>query len=203
MGKLLIFLGIVLIFGSIIFMGLVFGIAGEDTSAQIITPFACEGSETLTQVQRALPSFEGSGTTIDFYCEDSEGDERNVTGAAVMVIIIGFTGLLLSGILAIFVGAAMISKNVVKNITGDFLADRTIGVQSATIDLRNGSFQQGQLSPELQNIMRQASGQLNQASGGDSLSAKLKQLDDAYEQRLISREEYDKARTAILDKMDD
>lgn len=40
MGRLLVLLGIVLIFASIVFMGLTLGMAGEDVSAQIISPFA-------------------------------------------------------------------------------------------------------------------------------------------------------------------
>ena len=188
-------------------MGLVFGIAGETVSAQIISPFACDDNETLTQIQRSVQSYEGNGVTIDFFCEDSEGDDRNVTGTAVMVIIIGFGGLLVTGILSIFVGASIVSKNLSQNFGGVIAGQygTVLNTQSSTIDLRDGSFQQakGQLPPELRNMMKQASDQLDQLSGDDTLAHKLKQLEDAYEQRLISREEYDKARTAILDKMDD
>lgn len=207
MGRLLIGLGIGLIFASVIFMGLVFGLAGEDVSAQIITPFACEDNETLTQLQRSLPSYEGNGVTIDFFCEDSEGQERNVTGVAVMVIIIGFAGLLIAGIFSTIIGASIASKNLAQNFGGVISGQygTVLNTQSATIDLRDGSFQeaQGQLTPELRNIMKQASNQLDKLSGGDTLADKLQQLEDAYEQRLISREEYYKTRLAILDKMDD
>ncbi|GAB5493165.1 MAG: hypothetical protein Phog2KO_33800 [Phototrophicaceae bacterium] len=208
MGRLLIGLGIVLIFASVIFMGLVFGLAGEDVSAQIITPFACEDNETLRQeMGRIVTTSDGTGQTIDFFCDDSEGQERNVTGVAVMVIIIGFAGLLIAGIFSTIIGASIASKNLAQNFGGVISGQygTVLNTQSATIDLRDGSFQeaQGQLTPELRNIMKQASNQLDNLSGGDTLADKLQQLEDAYEQRLISREEYDKTRLAILDKMDD
>lgn len=201
MGRLLILLGIMLIFASIIFMGLVLGMAGEDISAQIISPFACEDNETLILYSRTVSDFDGTSQMIDFFCEDSEGQERHVTLTAVMVIIIGFTGLLLAGIFATIVGAGITSKNTVKNLSVGILS----GEYSSTVDLRDGTYKHGQaqLSPELRSIMKQASVQLEQLSGGDTLADKLQQLQEAYQQGLITTEEYDKVRAAILDRMDD
>ncbi len=208
MGRFLILLGIVLIIGSIIFMGLVFGMAGEDVSAQIISPFACEDNETLTQYSRTVSDFDGTSQTIDFFCEDSEGQERNVTITAIMVIIVGFVGLLLTGIFATIAGAGIASKNAIQNFSGDIISGQygtTVDLRATKVDLNDGTFKEynPQIPANLRAVLKQASYQLDQLVGNETLADKLEQLHEAYQKGLITTQEYDKIRASILDSMDD
>jgi hypothetical protein len=76
--------------------------------------------------------------------------------------------------------------------------------QSSVIDLRDGSYQGGQVPAEkiaqAQQIM-DSMGLPNffQAAGGNTLAERLKQLDDARNQGLINETEYQRLRQSILD----
>ena len=90
--------------------------------------------------------------------------------------------------------------------TTDLFTQQNLGnVQSTTYDLRERSVvNQGQLSPEAKAVMDQVFSQVGAAFGNkDSLVDKLRQLDDAKQQGLISQSEYERTRQAILDSMDD
>jgi hypothetical protein len=76
--------------------------------------------------------------------------------------------------------------------------------------LRQGSTGYENLPPQAKQVidsLRQGmttQGTTMQAGqSGASLADKLRQLEDAYNQAFISKEEYDKARAALLDKIDD
>jgi hypothetical protein len=71
------------------------------------------------------------------------------------------------------------------------------------MDLSSGVTQyQAKNMQDVQEIMQQFYSQTGQATSGGSLSDKLKELDDARQQGLISQSEYDRMRQAILDNMD-
>lgn len=206
MGRFLIFAGILLIITAVIFMMATLGVFGTDIAAQIIVPISCEEGDTIRTQNRLSFSNNGSGQTTDFFCVDNEGDEEDVTGSVVMIIIVGFAGLLGTGILMIFIGAGILAKRVGQNFTNSLFGQQNLGnVQSTSYDLRKSSnVSQAQLSPEAKAVMEQVFSQVGDAFGNnDTLADKLRQLDEAKQQGLISQSEYERTRQAILDSMDD
>lgn len=209
MGRFLIFTGILLIITAIIFMLATLDVFGNDISAQIIVPIACEPGDTIRTQNRLSFSNSGSGQTTDFFCVDNEGDEENVTDTVIIIILVGFGGLLGTGILMIFIGARMVVNRVTQSFTNTLFEQQNIGnvqTSSSTFDLRQNSsdFNQTQIPPQTQAQIQSVLSQVGDAFGNnDSLADKLRQLDEAKQQGLISQSEYEHTRQAILDSMDD
>lgn len=207
MARLLIIFGILFWVAATIFLIVALGGAGEELSGQLLAPFICEADETLGLQQRNMLTSTGSGQTIDFYCVDSEDDERDVTHAAIPVLIVVFVGLLVSGIIAFIVGVNLIAWRATRQISG-FWGGQNFGSMSAQqgsiMDLRDGVYQQYQTQnpEEMHSIFDRVFSQVGQAFKQDSLSERLQQLEDARQKGLISQAEYERVRQSILDNMD-
>lgn len=210
MGRFLMFLGFLLIGAAVVF--LLVGIFATDnpTISGAIQSFVCSPNEELV-IERnrwSLPNGE-RGENITFFCEIEPGQQRSVTDAVVPIFIAGFAIPLMLGIFMIIAGAAKGAKTMTNNLgsqMNSYLADfdqgdgvaRTVNVQS---NMQN-------IPPETRDMIENMLGcvitNATQASSPNiSLSDRLQQLEEAYEKRLISQEEYDKVRQAILDSMDD
>lgn len=205
MGRFLIFVGISLIVVAVIFMLVGLGVAGEEVAGQIIIPLACEEGDSIRTESRMTFSSDGRSQTTDFFCVDSEGIEENVTDSVIVIIIVGFGGLLITGILTIFMGSRIVSKRMQENLRNTVFEQQGIGnIHSSVIDLRSNTLKQGQIPPETQAQIQAIFSQMGDAfANNDSLADKLQQLEEARQQGLISQAEYERTRQAILDSMDD
>lgn len=195
MGRGLVALGLIIIFASVIYMLAVMGVFGQSVSAQFMGTILCEDNETFSQ---RYGEYRGSIENVPafFMCTDSEGIERNVNGGAIATIVIGFVGLLLTGIIIVNIGA----RRAVKEGFATFGDETGTGfhIARSTINYDNNTS-----ADEMREILQSSFDVAGKALGVDSLSDKLQQLDDALDKGLISKSEYETARQNLLDNFDD
>lgn len=212
MSKLLLILGIILIIASVPI--LLIGILSIEDSPirNILESTACNPPEKL-MVETVSYSINsgGHGQTSHFFCEIEPGQRRNVTDTAVLVIGGSFLIPFGLGVLFTMVGARSLARRRatqfqtdMASYLGAFQQRSGVEEQETVIDLRSN---QSTISPQAQQILNSVLGgvasAVTQGLGDNSLSARLTQLEEAYENDLITKEEYDKVRQAILDSMDD
>lgn len=123
-------LGILLIGASFVLLFMFIGDpANSPLAQQIQTAMHCKSGETFIQeIGSYVDNFGTSsdGFEFNFYCEDAEGEQRDVTGEGITTIIIAFTapfiiGLLLAmwGIFAmVFKGMRKLSQDIVGTAGG-------------------------------------------------------------------------------------
>ena len=209
MGKLLLILGIVLM---VVAVGLLVFMTTQiqsESFGDLMTRLYCTEKEHFTVWQGAYEydSFRRSGGyPTAFYCETADGEQRDISGNVVIAMIASFVVPFLLGLFMMMAGIGLMVKRGVSGLIKNVGNMQTVRGQSMTFDLRQGTTGYDNLSPDMKQTvdsLRQGfAGQANVNHGG-SLSERLSQLEEAYRQGLISKDEYDKARAAILDKMDD
>ena len=206
MGKLFVFLGIILILVAVGLMIAVFSVEDIPFVQDTLVDLYCEPGETsITHASRL--SFSGTQNSSSvWFCDDGEGNEREITGqiglTAVGVFIIPF----LTGLFMIMGGAWSIQRNFTRKIMSSAGIDNDMQIYSMTgaknIDLSNAN-----LSPEQQAQAEKMLQSLSNASSvpasSSTLADRLKQLEEARNQGLISSAEYERSRQAILDGVDD
>jgi hypothetical protein len=197
MGRLLILLGIVAVIAAIVYMFVMLGGIENETTESIMEGLICEANERLSRTVEN----DSSGNSVNFYCTDFEGIERNVNLGAIAIIGGGFTALLLLGILSIRMGA----KKIAQQLTGQFQNFTMQAGQSNGLDMRDGSYQSGEIPPETMEKLQQVMGQIGTlfAANKETLTERLQELEEARNKGLITDSEYSRVRQAILDSMDD
>jgi hypothetical protein len=221
MGRFLLLLAFLLL-GLAIFLLVILVHGGENEWANLIFKTAlCKENEELVQwtgnyIPRSSSSSTGGYETA-FYCEDSEGEQRDVTLETVGIMMGGFVIPFISALILFFVAAAVMTTNRMKSATknvfdlaGGSPTWNTLTQQQGqmtVIDLRDGSYQAGEIPPEklaqVQQIMN-SFGLPNffEAAGGNTLTERLQQLEDARREGLITTEEHQRLRQEILDNLD-
>gem|GEM_PF-1686212 len=175
---------------------------------------ACTEGETLVKIEGAseYTPGQGYGRPIAYFCENADGERRDVTGEFATQLISSATeGITNAFNLQFDFRLLLISlAGVVMIIISRFLP-RPAGltVPSGATVMRMGATVMrmgGQGAVDLNEIIRQAQAmkaQQNQqpvgSSGGGDLAARLKQIDDLKAQGLISSAEYDRLRKQLLD----
>lgn len=248
MGRIILVLGILLLVGGIVGTAVsAFGIIGSATSSLMGSDFSsafelatdpkvreaklCEPGETLIEENSAQSYTPGSGyaSTAMLYCENSEGQRREVTGefanqllGQVDDIVSGivpnvfsgigrsfaFTGLILLGVLFIVIGAVTNSRRrrVVMDAFGNPVVVQPFG---STTTLNVGG-RDVTTTPEVARYLQQAQAMKSTpvinvssmgAAGGSDLKARLSQLEEARKAGLLSQEEFDRLRQQILDAL--
>jgi hypothetical protein len=221
MGRILLVLGIIMLIGGIIisvagsFLGLgnMFsgGLGdtieaatnGEETAAQ----FCEEGEELVTErgAQSYTPGT-GYGTNVTYYCEDSAGNRRDVTGDFVETLVGDLPQDILGSIMPMFGSAALgmvaTMLGVVLLIVGGIMMGRKrmASMQSFTVSPGGSGVMFGGSGSPIQGmpVNRPTAGA---PTGGGNLAEKLKQLEALRDQGLINAEEFAKMRQQLLDKM--
>lgn len=209
MSKLVLIIGIILMVIS--FPILFLGIAGTEnpTVERILQSSVCRPPEKIVQVigPYEYDSFDNSyGQSITFYCEIEPGQRRDVTLPAVGIIGGAFVVPFVLGLMMVIAATSSMTRRAARNYSAGFTPVGPFGntQPSTVIDLRGNS---GEIPPHAQKILENVFGNAfnwaTTATNPDSLSEKLTQLQDARDKGLISEEEYQRVRQAILDTMDD
>jgi len=208
MGRLILFAGIILVIVGVIGIGTSFSnftppdISDFEASAQDL----CEEGEKLVEERGASEFTPGNGysSSVRYFCENLEGQRREVTaqfvenifgeistifpalgGSLLFVGLCGLGGLLaFIGFLAVIIGGGSRSKTV--NVP--------VGVPTGT---RLGG-QPISSSADLASFLGSSS---SKPTSNTDLTARLRQLENALKNGLISQEEYDRLRQQILDSM--
>lgn len=151
---------------------LVFGLSDPQDGffGQLVQTIVCQNGETIV-VEERYRYFEG-GVSLEFYCQLEPQLRRDVTAQATIMLMIAFLIPFLSGIGLMIWAAAKWQNQMISHL-------------QKTRSLHASRFQPVQNDPP---------------STDTILAEKLRQLDVAYEQGLISNEEYQTSRQKILDK---
>ena len=159
----------------------------------------CEEGETLEEEQGASVYTQGQGygrpTTL--YCVNEDGERRDVT----MDMVEGMLGDDFFSSISNTVGQTFLSIGL--SIVGIFLmvigGIMSLGGKRKNMMMVNPYNSSINMNP-MQPIQPMQPTQAAE-NNPQSLTAQLQQLEQAYKQNLISREEYDKARENLLNKM--
>lgn len=201
-------------------------VAGPDfaPTKAVMTTINCKAGETYVQELGAYtpntsnPSG-GGGRSVAFYCQDSAGNQRDVTGTSIVIMIAAFVLPFLAGLALTMLGIFSLTRrgmNAIFNSVGvDASAASPFMVRqpetSVTyMQVDATDMNQTNLPPHVLQILQQMmqgvgtnvqmQGANPQAPTGDLTSA-LRQVQSARENGLITEEEYLRLRQEILDKM--
>lgn len=164
----------------------------------------CNDNETLEKETGASEYTVGQGyaSSVVYTCVDPQGNRRDVTGEFAEKMVGDLAGALnfnfsfspiglvlpILGVVLIFAGLLIRGRKAetvdVPGVAGSFPGARVMRIDPRT----------GKAPVDLGQIIRQN-------TGGVDLTTRLKQLEDARSQGLISQEEYDRLRKQILDSM--
>lgn len=147
--------------------------------------------ETLEEVQGASTYTQGHGygRSTTLYCVDEEGNRRDVT----MDLVEGMLGDDLFGSISNTIGQTFLATGL--SIVGVILM--VVGAIMSLGKRKNVMMVNPYNAAINMNPMQPMQPSQNNPQG---LTAQLQQLEQAYKQNLISREEYDKARQNLLNK---
>jgi hypothetical protein len=179
-------------------------------NAEELAVQACTEDEQLVKEQGASEYTIGTGygRSVAYYCEDADGNRRDVTGEFVSNLTDSAFGSISSAFNLQFDFRLLLISlaGVVMMIVSRFLprpaaVGGLAGMPGATV-VRMG----GQGAMDLNEVIRQAQAMKAQqppssVSAGGDLAARLKQIEDLKAQGLISAAEYDRLRKQILDSV--
>lgn len=154
----------------------------EDSEAMdnMLQPLLCKSGETIERRQYSTTDSEGTSYSMDVFCQSATGVRREVTTRWFLFGIVGFLAPFLIGLFAVIFG---VSRNV-KNTAAQALEMAQMG----------GNAQYFGFDVPVSTV----SGMPSQNA---TLSARLKQIEDARAAGLITSEEYDRLRQEILNDM--
>lgn len=206
MGKMGLLLGLILMGGAFVLLfGLLLGVedlARHSTFGPMLTDTFCNPGEKVVSESRAYRRAGESGQEILFFCQDSQGRRRDITGAYVVVAIVGFIVPFLLGLFMVIGSVrrmvARAASQMMRIPAGGMVSlpgmPRSSNMQVTGHDVSAGSnvndFIQQAFNASQQEIAR-----------GDDLSSRLRKLDEARDAGLISGDEYQRARQKILDAL--
>jgi hypothetical protein len=224
MRVLLIIGGIVLISAGV--FGMASGMFNLGSSFQSVVDSAvqgpqaedlCKPGETLEQEngQSEYTPGQGNAHSVRYYCVDSSGVRREVTGDFAQDLLSGvsnifpsfslrleYVALVGGGILLLLIGIFSGLRRGVDvrpgvAISSDPSSAFPMSGQPVVVRMQGQNLDLGDIIQQAQ-AMKASSGSIN---SGDDLLNKLRQLEEARRANLISQEEYDRLRQQILDSM--
>jgi hypothetical protein len=198
MGRKFILLGMFLAFIDIPLF--VFAIAGLESEwfAAIVEPLVCNSEEDL----RIVTGFKGS---VSASCEVGE-KSRTVTGTIMMGLVGLFIGSFVLSMIFTFMGRRQLGKQQTHDYDNMLNSFTLRSDELAVVVMDDEKPKRGVIPPESTTIiqtMLNAFGMDMEHYQAQTLTERLQQLEDARSQGLITQEEYDRVRTAIIDKLDD
>ncbi|GAB1422189.1 hypothetical protein MASR2M15_24030 [Anaerolineales bacterium] len=158
---------------------------------EMLAPIFCpEGNTIETESFRTY-----DGTSVEFYCVDSEGVKDDVTGKIVMALIAGIMGAIFIFIMAIFLFGAIFARRASKG-----LQDSIVSIQHGgeSYVLRNGRLSNvsgSGMDADIEGDYGMGAAKPKRSGG---IEERLETLQRAYDQGLITREEYEKKKAEIL-----
>ncbi|MEL6404243.1 MAG: SHOCT domain-containing protein [Chloroflexota bacterium] len=204
MGRFLILLGVLLILAG---SGAMIGLLMPEQFPPVedfILQLHCELGDRLSTVNSTQADGE---TTLTLYCDDNEGNLRDISADMFVTIAIAFLVPFGIGMLLVYIGVALRQREQAPDIS-DVWGGVPVG-QMADVEVYGQSFDANSLAqmnipPEKLEQVQQVLRTVTTAFGiNNTLSERLQQLEDARQKGLISQSEYDTTRQAILDSMDD
>ena len=152
---------------------------GDNTTIdQFLQPLICQPGETIQRDLYSQSTYDGTSFSMDVYCVDQEGAQRDETGRWTLVGAAGFVLPFLIGLFAVISGS---NRNAAKQV-----AQMTASLNAAGV------------APT-----RQPWATSSEPPHPATLTQRLKELQDAHEAGLLTALEYERTRQKILDSLDD
>ena len=180
------------------------------TVTNYLTPILCNPGEKLIREQYVTHDSDGTGYSMTPYCVNSERQKEDVTGRWVLIGAGGFIVPFLLGLLLTIVSAARRQQNalfqaVPNSYGGTDFAMFSSGNNSNPVGFNNGTLKVNGFEIKMDGLTQDKidalKSQMQTLSGGGDLTTKLKQLQEAKDNGLISSDEYDRLRQKILDDL--
>lgn len=186
-------------------IGILLMIAGFGVMFFFMLPLVFEGNETVYGWQAAVLCGAGEEFITDFttgpgrrggvqrggltYCVSPDGTLTEVTGTSALYALVGFLALFLTGLGVTMSAISRSVRRVVSSAAGD-----------AGISINGDQLKKWMDSAGVSTGSNAAKLRIGDIMGSSkSLTEQLRDLQDAYDQRLISREEYEHLRQQIID----
>lgn len=152
---------------------------------EFLTGFACKSSEDAQMI-----SDSSTNQQLFYYCIDAEGNRREISGWVIGTLTALYLVPFLTGLFMTIYAANKLRQRKFDASIQELVDSGQLSPQSADI-LKKSMGMQGRFNPA---IFAQA---IAANSYGD-LSSRLKQLDEALDKGLVSKDEYDRAREGLL-----
>ena len=199
MGRILVLVGLIFVIMGVTVMSFAQSLETYEFSRNVVADVLCEPDEQITFERREVRQTWQNHTTI-YFCENSDGQKREINERLRLVTAAGFLIPFFIGMPMIMIGILLVRKARRKNMMQNFGA---YNLQSGS----NINFSQANISPAQQaqigQILQSITNTSTALANTSTLADRLKQLDYAYQQGLITEEEYQHARQAILDNPND
>lgn len=175
-----------------------------------LTPLLCNAGEKLIREQyQGYARDGGTNYSMTPYCVNSEHQKEDVTGRWVLLGVGGFLVPFLLGLLITIVSASLAQQRWLNQGVPNSSGGRDFAIYSSGNGVRNVDFSDGTLKVNgfeikmdglTQDKINALKAQMQTMSGGGGdLTSRLKQLQEAKDNGLITSDEYDRARQKILD----
>lgn len=192
--------GLSIVFAIVYMIALLTG-AENPPVKDILEQVLCEPEAKFQTVYGS--TFRDGSRSVAMYCTLENGTKTEVTLTYVLLTGGGFALFLIGGIVLFMIAAGLMVKQQAAKVlswTANLGQTGTVHTSQRVINLRDGE----QLPEELAwvgDLLNQAGAGQYVDSGNDELSDKLAELEEARQRGLISAEEYQTLRQALLDKL--
>ena len=216
MSKLIIFLGVLLMVAAmgllIFFVGVRSSMQDNQSVVDLQNRLFCNPNETYVEVLGGYirnSTGTGGGRQFTAYCENSENQRRDVTLRAFGIMAGAFAIPFVLGLFLFIGGVGAFARRKVTNMISTFpIQAGQAAIRTSVVQMDKGDIDAGNVGEMLQEVfsrLQNANYTVVSSSmgGADDLTEKLRQLKEARDSNLISQDEYERIRAAILDKLDD
>lgn len=196
MGKWLLLLGIVLMAFAMVVLFV--SLSNAPQTIAISQALVCEPGETYSEAlgRSVYSGTESMGREFFAYCQ-GDGDRREVTPQAFLVKAGMFAVPFLAGLFLFMIGIFRMTWRVTRSAISHVAANAVVtrsGQPVSRVIIND---------KEVDQLLKGMFGQSVQPQNRGNLTERLRQLQEAYDARLISKDEYDHVRQQILDSLDD
>ncbi|GEM_PF-3172537 len=199
MGRILVLFGLIFVIVSVTIMLIAQSLETYEFSRNVIADVLCEPGEQVTYEIREVRQSRQNYTTL-YFCENNEGRKRQINEQLRLVTTVGFLVPFFIGMPMIMMGVWLVRRARYSKMTRNFGAHNLLGRSNINFSQSNISpAQQAQIGQILQSISNASMS----SEDTSTLADRLRQLEDAYKQGLITDVEYQHARQAILDHPND
>jgi len=199
MRYILTLIGLTLIIAAAMIMVITLSVDRYDFSANIVAAYLCEPNESIIVERRTIAQATVNFTTF-YYCEDSEGQRRDITARYGLASTLGFLIPFGFGMPILMLGVWLNRRARRKAMTSNLGVYNLSG--GATVKMSNSNLSPTQQA-QVEQVLLSVGNAFGTAESPNTLADRLKQLQDAYEQGLISSEEYEQTRQAIINSTTD
>ncbi len=196
-GISLIVVAFVLLFGFIVFP-VIPQFANSPVFDSVLGAVLCQPNETLVREQYSQTFGSEQNFSMNAYCQDAKGNRTDVTGKWTEIGVVGFIVLFLLGM---YITTGTLPENQKRKRTPDD-SDKAFRITPEQIsEYRQKSRAQHASADGSVRVVANGSFSLDPSSNKGDFSDKLRQIQKAHDNGLISTEEYERLRQEILDNM--